>query len=209
MPFPLLALIPIVISVAGRTFVTMAAKKVAKGYIKKGFKKLTKKNFKKSYEFFKGEKLLPLADKNKVLKNLKIRIPKVDKKAVEAGAKLVKDITKPGKLKKLVEPFVESKLRKVFLPNPLKHPVHATVVAGAAYGVHGMHKRSKEEDEKEEAAIKAKKKQESEVIEFKEKTKIEKKAQLEGVTMGEIDLNTIVNKEHTWKLDAQGDFVIP
>ena len=42
-----------------------------------------------------------------------------------------------------------------------------------------------------------------------EKTKIEKKAQLEGVTMGEIDLNTIVNKEHTWKLDAQGDFVIP
>ena len=72
MPVPLLALTPIVISVAGRTFVTMAAKKVAKGLIKKGFKKLTKKNFKKSHEFFEGDKILQLADKNKVLKNLKI-----------------------------------------------------------------------------------------------------------------------------------------
>ena len=60
MPLPLLALVPIVISVAGRTFVTMAAKKVAKGLIKKGFKKLTKKNFNKSYEFFQGDKLLKL-----------------------------------------------------------------------------------------------------------------------------------------------------
>ena len=68
MPVFLLGLVPIVISVAGRTFVTMAAKKVAKGLIKKGFKKLTKKNFKKSYEFFRGDKLLNLADKNKVLK---------------------------------------------------------------------------------------------------------------------------------------------
>ena len=189
--------------------VRVVGSKLAKELIKAGGKKLTKANFKKTYEFFKGNKTLKLSDKNKILEKLKIKPLKFDTKAAEAGAKLVKDITKPGKLKKLLAPIVESKVRKVLLPNPLKHPVHAAAVGGAVYGVHGMHKRSKEEDEKEEAAIKAKKKQESEVIEFKEKTKIEKKAQLEGVTMGEIDLNTIVNKEHTWKLDAQGDFVIP
>ena len=57
--------------------------------------------------------------------------------------------------------------------------------------------------------IKAKEKQESEIIEFKEKTKIKKEVQLKEVTLGEIDLNTIVNEKHTWKLDAQGDFIIP
>jgi hypothetical protein len=209
MPIPLLALVPIVISVAGRTFVTMAAKKVAKGLIKKGFKKLTKKNFKKSLEFFKGEDKISLADKNKVLKNLKIRIPKVDSKAAAEGAKLVKDITKPGKLKKLAEPFVKSPLRKALLPNPLKRPVHAAVVGGAVYGAHGMHKRSKEDDEKEEAAIKAKEKQDSEILEFKKESKIKRQATVEGTTLGEVDLNTLVDKKHTWKLDANEDFVVP
>ena len=209
MPIPLLALIPIVISVAGRTFVTMAAKKVAKGLIKKGFKKLTKKNFKKSYEFFKGEDKISLADKNKVLKNLKIRIPKVDSKAAAEGAKLVKDITKPGKLKKLIEPFTKSKIRKVLLPNPLKRPVHAAAVGGAVYGAHGMYKRSKEADEKEVAAIEAKEKQESEIAEFKKESAIKKEATVKGTTLGEVDLNTLVDQKHTWKIDANGDFIIP
>ena len=209
MPIPLLALVPIVISVAGRTFVTMAAKKVAKGLIKKGFKKLTKKNFKKSYEFFQGDKLLKLGDKNKVLKNLKINIPKIDKKAAAEGAKLVKDITKPGKLKKLLTPIIESKARKILLPNPIKHPIHAAAVGGAVYGAHGMHKRSKEADEKEEAAIKAKEKQESEISEFKKESAIKKEATVKGTTLGEVDLNTLVDQKHTWKLDANGDFVIP
>ena len=115
MPIPLLALVPIVISVAGRTFVTMAAKKVAKGLIKKGFKKLTKKNFKKSYEFFDGDKLLKLGDKNKVLKNLKIRIPKVDSKAAAEGAKIVKDVTKQTKTGKAIE-----QTKKILLPGMQK-----------------------------------------------------------------------------------------
>ena len=209
MPIPLLALVPIVISVAGRTFVTMAAKKVAKGLIKKGFKKLTKKNFKKSYDFFKGEDKISLADKNKVLKNLKIRIPKVDSKAAAEGAKLVKDITKPGKLKKLLTPIIESKARKILLPNPIKHPIHAAAVGGAVYGAHGMHKRSKEADEKDKAAIEAKEKQESEILDFKKESAIKKEATVKGTTLGEVDLNTLVDQKHTWKLDANGDFVIP
>ena len=209
MPIPLLDLVPIVVSVAGRTFVTMATKQVAKGLVKKGFKKLTKKNFKKSLEFYQGDKLLKLGDKNKVLKNLKIRIPKVDSKAAAEGAKLVKDITKPGKLKKLAEPVVKSKIRKILLPNPIKHPIHAAAVGGAVYGAHGMHKRSKEADEKEVAAIEAKEKQESEIAEFKKESEIKKQAIVKGTTLGEVDLNTLVDQKHIWKLDANGDFVIP
>ena len=209
MPIPLLALIPIVINVAGRTFVTMAAKKMAKSYIKRGFKKLTKKNFKKTYDFFQGDKILSLADKNKVLKNLKIRIPKVDKKAAAEGAKLVKDITKPSKLKKLAEPFVKHKLRKILLPNPIKHPVHAAAVGGAVYGAHHMHQEAKKGAEKDKAAIEAKEKQESEIAEYKKESAIKKEATVKGTTLGEVDLNTLVDQKHTWKLDANGDFVIP
>ena len=209
MPIPLLALVPIVISVAGRTFVTMAAKKVAKGLIKKGFKKLTKKNFKKTYDFFQGDKILSLADKNKVLKNLKIRIPKVDSKAAAEGAKLVKDITKPGKLKKLAEPFVKSKLRKVFLPNPVTKKLQSAATYGAYYGAHHMHQEAKKGAEKDKAAKVAKDKQESEIAEFKKESAIKKEATVKGTTLGEVDLNTLVDQKHIWKLDANGDFVIP
>ena len=198
MPIPLLALVPIVISVAGRTFVTMAAKKVAKGYIKKGFKKLTKKNFKKSYDFFRGEKLLNLADKNKVLKNLKIRIPKpkIDKEAVAKGAELVKDITKPTKTKKLLE-----QTRKILLPDVLtkrglvQYPAYI-------YGTKKVFERGAAIDKAEEKSLKKEKQELTEQKKIKEHETKKKETSL-----GEIDLNILADKEHTWKTDAQGDYI--
>ena len=197
MPLPLLALIPIVISVAGRTFVTMAAKKVAKGYIKKGFKKLTKKNFKKSYDFFKGENLLNLADKNKVLKNLKIRIPKpkIDKEAVAKGAELVKDITKPGKISKVLTQTRELLLPGLKKRSLIQYPAYA---AGIDYVLDRKEKVTKAE----EKSLKKQKKQ-TEIEEKKELHETKKKE----TSLGEIDLNILADKEHTWKTNAQGDYI--
>ena len=93
--------------------------------------------------------------------------------------------------------------------NPIKHPIHAAAVGGAIYGAHGMHKRSKEADEKEVAAIEAKDKQDKEIAEFKKESAIKKEATVKGTTLGEVDLNTLVDQKHTWKIDANGDFVIP
>jgi len=195
MPIPLLALVPIVISVAGRTFVTMAAKKVAKGLIKKGFKKLTKKNFKKSLEFYQGDKLLKLGDKNKVLKNLKIRIPKVDSKAAAEGAKLVKDVIKPTKTKKLLE-----QTRKIFLPG--KTPRSLVQYPAYYYGTKKALNIHKDVTEAEEKSLR---KQEKQDIETKKIQEYEKKK--ESTTLKEIDLNILADKEHTWKTNAQGDYI--
>ena len=195
MPLPLLALVPIVISVAGRTFVTMAAKKVAKGLIKKGFKKLTKKNFKKSYEFFDGDKLLKLGDKNKVLKNLKIRIPKVDSKAAKAGAKIVKDVTKQTKLGKVAE-----QTRKILLPGMQKRSL--IQYPAYYYGTKKALNIHKDATEAEEKSLREQKKQ----TEIEEK-KQEYKKKKESTTLKEIDLNILADKEHTWKTNAQGDYI--
>jgi len=197
MPIPLLALVPIVISVAGRTFVTMAAKKVAKGLIKKGFKKLTKKNFKKSLEFFKGEDKISLADTNKVLKNLKIRIPKpkIDKKAAAEGAKLVKDVIKPTKTKKLLE-----QTRKIFLPG--KTPRSLVQYPAYYYGTKKALNIHKDATEAEEKSLKE---EERKLTEQKKIQEYEKKK--ESTTLKEIDLNILADKEHTWKTNAQGDYI--
>ena len=82
MPIPLLAYVPMIISIGGRTIVRLIAKKGVQAMIKKGAKKLTKANFKKSYEFFRGTKKLKTSDKNKVLENLNIITKKVPKKAI-------------------------------------------------------------------------------------------------------------------------------
>ena len=200
MPIPLLALVPIVISVAGRTFVTMAAKKVAKSLIKKGFKKLTKKNFKKSYEFFDGDKLLKLGDKNKVLKNLKINIPKpkIDKKAAAEGAKIVKDATKQTKLGKAAE-----QTKKIFLPNVFKQPKQSLVQYPAYY--YGTKKALNIHKDATEAEEKSIREDEKKLIEQKKIQEHKKKK--ESTTLKEIDLNTLVDKEHTWKTNAQGEFI--
>ena len=195
MPIPLLALVPIVISVAGRTFVTMAAKKVAKGLIKKGFKKLTKKNFKKSLEFFKGEDKISLADKNKVLKNLKIRIPKVDSKAAAEGAKIVKDVTKQTKLGKVAE-----QTRKIFLPG--KTPRSLVQYPAYYYGTKKALNIHKDATEAEEKSLKE---EERKLTEQKKIQEYEKKK--ESTTLKEIDLNILADKEHTWKTNAQGDYI--
>ena len=200
MPIPLLALVPIVISVAGRTFVTMDAKKVAKGLIKKGFKKLTKKNFKKSYEFFDGDKLLKLGDKNKVLKNLKINIPKpkTDKKAAAEGAKIVKDVTKQTKLGKVAE-----QTRKILLPNVFKQTKQSLIQYPAYY--YGTKKALNIHKDATEAEEKSVREDEKKLTEQKKIQEHEKKK--ESTTLKEIDLNTLADKEHTWKTNAQGDYI--
>ena len=195
MPIPLLALVPIVISVAGRTFVTMAAKKVAKGLIKKGFKKLTKKNFKKSLEFYQGDKLLKLGDKNKVLKNLKIRIPKVDSKAAAEGAKIVKDVTKQTKTGKAIE-----QTRKILFPGMQKRSL--IQYPAYYYGTKKAFEKHEAIKEAEEKSLREEKKQ----TEIKAK-KQEHEKKKEGTTLKEIDLNMLADKEHTWKTNAQGDYI--
>ena len=197
MPLPLLALVPIVVSIGGRVFVQMVAKKAVKSLVKKGFKKLTKKNFKKSYEFFKGNEPLKLADKNKVLKNLKINIPKpkVDKKAVDAGAKLVKDITKPTKLGKLAE-----QTKNIFLPGMQKR----SLIQYPAY-YYGTKKALNIHKDATEAEEKSLKEEEKKLTEQKKIQEHEKKK--ESTTLKEIDLNILADKEHTWKTNAQGDYI--
>ena len=197
MPIPLLALVPIVVNIGGRVFVQMVAKNAVKSLVKKGFKKLTKKNFKKSYEFFQGDKPLKLGDKNKVLKNLKINIPKpkVDKKAAAEGAKLVKDITKQTKLGKVAE-----QTRKIFLPGMQKR----SLIQYPAY-YYGTKKALNIHKDATEAEEKSLKEEERKLTEQKKIQEHEKKK--ESTTLKEIDLNTLADKEHTWKTNAQGDYI--
>jgi len=178
----------------------MVGKQAAKSLIKKGFKKLTKKNFKKSYEFFQGDKLLKLADKNKVLKNLKINIPKpkIDKKAAAEGAKIVKDVTKQTKTGKAIE-----QTKKIFLPNVFKQPKQSLIQYPAYYyGTTKALNIHKDATEAEEKSLREEKKQ----TEIKAK-KQEHEKKKEGTTLKEIDLNTLADKEHTWKTNAQGDYI--
>ena len=82
MPVPLLALVPMIVSVGGRVIVRLVASQGVKAMLKKGARKLTKANFKKTYDFFKGTKKLKTSDKNKVLENLNIITKKVPKKVI-------------------------------------------------------------------------------------------------------------------------------
>ena len=201
MPVPLLALVPMIISIGGRTFVQMVAKKGVKSLVKKGFKKLTKKNFKKTYDFFEGDKLLKLGDKNKILKSLKIRIPKpkIDKKAVAEGAKLVKDITKQTKTGKVLE-----QTKKIFAPSLYSK---RGLVQYPAYYFGG--KKILERDAAIKEAEKKSLKEEKQKTEIKEKKELYE-AKKKETTLGEIDLNTIaVPDGHIWKTDPKGDFIIP
>ena len=197
MPIPLLALVPIVVSIGGRVFVQMVAKNAVKSLVKKGFKKLTKKNFKKSYEFFKGDDLLKLGDKNKILKNLKINIPKpkIDKKAVEAGAKIVKDVTKQTKLGKVAE-----QTRKILFPGMQKR----SLIQYPAY-YYGTKKALNIHKDATEAEEKSLREDEKKLTEQKKIQEHEKKK--ESTTLKEIDLNILADKEHTWKTNAQGDYI--
>ena len=77
--------------------VRIVGSKLAKELVKAGAKHLTKKNFKKSYEFFKGNKKIKTSEKNKILEDLNIVTPKVKKPKIPK--KLEKDLLpgiKPG-----------------------------------------------------------------------------------------------------------------
>tara|TARA_R100001594_G_scaffold111464_1_gene146259 strand:+ start:67 stop:669 length:603 start_codon:yes stop_codon:yes gene_type:complete len=194
---PLLALVPIVVNIGGRVFVQMVAKNAVKSLVKKGFKKLTKKNFKKSYEFFQGDKPLKLADKNKVLKNLKINIPKpkIDSKAAAEGAKIVKDVTKQTKTGKAIE-----QTRKILFPGMQKRSL--IQYPAYYYGTKKAFEKHEAIKEAEEKSLREEKKQ----TEIKAK-KQEHEKKKEGTTLKEIDLNILADKEHTWKTNAQGDYI--
>ena len=82
-----LAYIPMIVSVGGRTIVRLVASKGVQAMLKKGARKLTKANFKKTYEFFKGTKKLKTSEKNKVLENLNIKTKKISPKKIKPKEK--------------------------------------------------------------------------------------------------------------------------
>ncbi len=69
--------------------VRLVGSKLAKELVKAGAKHLTKKNFKKSYEFFKGNKKIKTSEKNKILEDLNIVTPKVKKPEIPKSDKPV------------------------------------------------------------------------------------------------------------------------
>ena len=76
--------------------VRIVGSKLAKELVKAGAKHLTKKNFKKSYEFFKGNKKIKTSEKNKILEDLNIVTPKV-KKVSKVPKIPKKEVKKPEK----------------------------------------------------------------------------------------------------------------
>ena len=259
--------------------VRIVGSKLAKELVKAGAKHLTKKNFKKTYDFFKGNKKLNTSEKNKLLEDLNIVAPKVkkskvsknltpgikpgeslqayytrmakesriradkvskkpeapkkevkkpevpkkkvkkpeikketketkvDTKAADEGAKIVEGVTKPGLLKQTKDAFSKSKIRKVVLPNPIKHPVWGTIAYGS-YGYAGYQKNKSLMSESAKDALEIVKQKNLE-----DEKKLKKKThetKIKETTLGEIDLNTLASPDgHIWKTDQSGNFVLP
>ena len=78
-----MALITGTIAVIWQGGVYLVNRKLAKELIKLGYKYLTSKNYKKSFEFFKGKKKLNISEKNKVLENLNIKTKKISPKKIK------------------------------------------------------------------------------------------------------------------------------
>jgi hypothetical protein len=263
--------------------VRIVGSKLAKELVKVGAKYLTKKNFKKSYEFFKGNKKIKTSEKNKILEDLNIVTPKVSKvskvsksstpgiksgeslqayfarmakktkapkkpevkkpeapktevKKPEApktevkkpeipksdkpvsseklhtqvkehlqsggsadrGAKIVEEVTKPS---------LKSQMREILLPNPITKPIRSTFTYGT-YGIAGTKVKSMMSDEAADAIERVK--LENEKIKKDKEAKEKKiyKKKTDETTLGVIDLNTIVDQEHKWKLDNLGNYVV-
>ena len=263
--------------------VRIVGSKLAKELVKVGAKYLTKKNFKKSYEFFKGNKKIKTSEKNKILEDLNIVTPKVSKvskvpksstpgiksgeslqayfarmakktkapkkpevkkpeapktevKKPEApktevkkpeipksdkpvsseklhtqvkehlqsggsadrGAKIVEEVTKPS---------LKSQMREILLPNPITKPIRSTFTYGT-YGIAGTKVKSMMSDEAADAIERVK--LENEKIKKDKEAKEKKiyKKKTDETTLGVIDLNTIVDQEHKWKLDNSGNYVV-
>ena len=75
-----MALVTGTIAVIWQGGVYLVNRKLAKELIKIGYKYLTAKNYKKSFDFFKGKKKLNTSEKNKVLENLNIKTKKISPK---------------------------------------------------------------------------------------------------------------------------------
>ena len=72
-----MALVTGTIAVIWQGGVYLVNRNLAKELIKIGYKYLTAKNYKKSFDFFKGKKKLNTSEKNKVLENLNIKPKKI------------------------------------------------------------------------------------------------------------------------------------
>ena len=257
--------------------VRIVGSKLAKELVKAGAKHLTKKNFKKTYDFFKGNKKIKTSEKNKILEDLNIVTPKVKKPKIPK--KLEKDLLpgiKPGeslqayytriaketkvpkkpeikkpeapktevkkpeapkqevkkpdikethtKLKehlqsggsadkgaKIVEgvtkPSLKSQMREVLLPNPLTKPIRSTFTYGT-YCIAGTKVKSMMSNEAADAVERVKLENEKIKKDKENKEKKIYKKKTEETTLGEIDINTIVDQEHKWKIDNSGNYVV-
>ena len=264
--------------------VRLVSSKLAKELVKAGAKHLTKKNFKKSYEFFKGNKKIKTSEKNKILEDLNIVTPKVKKPKItkkpekdllpgikkgeslqayysrmakesrikadkapkkpeapktevkkpeapkteikkpeipksdksisseklhtqvkehlqstgsaDRGAKIVEGVTKPS---------LKSQMREILLPGFKKR----SLIQYPAYYAAGSYAKSKHDkmmsDEAADAIERVKLENEKKKI-AEEKKVYKKKA--EETTLGEIDINTIVDQEYKWKIDNSGNYVV-
>ena len=253
--------------------VRLVSSKLAKELVKAGAKHLTKKNFKKSYEFFKGNKKIKTSEKNKILEDLNIVTPKVKKPKItkkpekdllpgikkgeslqayysrmakesrikadkapkkpeapkteikkpeipksevksseklhtqvkehlqstgsaDRGAKIVEGVTKPS---------LKSQMREILLPGFKKR----SLIQYPAYYAAGSYAKSKHDkmmsDEAADAIERVKLENEKKKIE--EEKKVYKK-KTEETTLGEIDINTLVDQEYKWKTDNSGNYVV-
>ena len=264
--------------------VRLVSSKLAKELVKAGAKHLTKKNFKKSYEFFKGNKKIKTSEKNKILEDLnivtpKVKKPKITKKpekdllpGIKKGESLQayysrmakesrikadkapkkpeapktevkkpespkKEVKKPeipksdksvsseklhtqvkehlqstgsaDKGAKIVEgvtkPSLKSQMREILLPGFKKR----SLIQYPAYYAVGSYAKSKHDkmmsDEAADALERVKLENEKKKIE--EEKKVYKK-KTEETTLGEIDINTLVDQEYKWKIDNSGNYVV-
>ena len=263
--------------------VRIVGSKLAKELVKVGAKHLTKKNFKKSYEFFKGNKKIKTSEKNKILEDLNIvtpkvkkvsKVPKVSKSstpgikpgeslqayyarmAKESKAPKKPEVKKPEAPKtevkkpeapkteikkpeipksevksseklhtqakehlhsggsadkgaKIVEgvtkPSLTSQMREILLPGFKKRSLiqYPAYYAAGTY-VKGKHDKMMSDEAAD--ALKIVEQQNKKDKEIKEK-KIHKK-KIDETTLGEIDINTLVDQEHKWKIDNSGNYVV-
>ena len=264
--------------------VRIVSSKLAKELVKAGAKHLTKKNFKKSYDFFKGNKKIKTSEKNKILEDLNIVTPKVKKPKItkkpekdllpgirkgenlqayysrmakesrikadkapkkpeapktevkkpeapkkevkkpeipksdksvsseklhtqvkehlqsggsaDKGAKIVEGVTKPS---------LTSQMREILLPGLKKRSLWQY----PGYYFSGKYILDKDKEIKMKEATDAieRVKLENEKKKIEEEKKVYKK-KTEETTLGEIDINTLVDQEYKWKIDNSGNYVV-
>jgi len=253
--------------------VRIVGSKLAKELVKAGAKHLTKKNFKKTYDFFKGNKKLNTSEKNKLLEDLNIvapkvkkvsKVPKVSKSSTpgirkgeslqayyarmakesrikadkapkkpeapktevkkpeipksevksseklhtqvkehlqsggsaDKGAKIVEGVTKPS---------LTSQMREILLPGLKKRSLWQY----PGYYFSGKYILNKDKEIKMKEATDAieRVKLENEKKKIEEEKKVDKK-KTEETTLGEIDINTLVDQEYKWKIDNSGNYVV-